>query len=212
MSGAVDQIIEATLDELQRGWAETGRQGLAAWREAQQMGQKVTGYGRPPYGYRWKRILVIEEDPYEQEIEALFSEFFAAQLSNSEIAAVLNQYGYVSRHGKPWNEDTIGLHRKRLGFQPSSKPRCEIEGCNGLATKGGLCGQHRYKLETYGDPLAKGGHAAKTHCPQGHPYDGDNLYISPQGQRVCRICNRAKVRRFYERQRAATRTSDTNLG
>ena len=32
--------------------------------------------------------------------------------------------------------------------------------------------------------------AKKTHCPQGHPYAGDNLYIYPHGGRGCRECNR----------------------
>lgn len=29
--------------------------------------------------------------------------------------------------------------------------------------------------------------AAKTHCPKGHPYAGDNLYIA-RGRRTCRAC------------------------
>jgi hypothetical protein len=44
---------------------------------------------------------------------------------------------------------------------------------------------------------------AKTHCPQGHPYSGSNLYILPKsGGRVCRICAKASQQRFYERKRA----------
>jgi len=31
----------------------------------------------------------------------------------------------------------------------------------------------------------------KTHCPQGHPYFGENLYISPARRRSCRTCTRA---------------------
>ena len=31
---------------------------------------------------------------------------------------------------------------------------------------------------------------SKTHCPQGHPYSGDNLYKTPDGRRDCRICRR----------------------
>lgn len=42
-----------------------------------------------------------------------------------------------------------------------------------------------------------GGHnKIKTHCPKGHPYSGDNLYIScvgrkgaPNGSRICRTCH-----------------------
>lgn len=32
---------------------------------------------------------------------------------------------------------------------------------------------------------------SKTHCPQGHPYSGANLYVMPNGGRMCRICHRA---------------------
>lgn len=41
----------------------------------------------------------------------------------------------------------------------------------------------------------------KTHCPQGHPYAGANLYIQPDGRRVCRECGRESSRRYLERQR-----------
>jgi hypothetical protein len=41
--------------------------------------------------------------------------------------------------------------------------------------------------------------ARRTHCPQGHPYSGQNLYIRPaDGGRCCRTCSRewaAKHRR-----------------
>jgi hypothetical protein len=29
---------------------------------------------------------------------------------------------------------------------------------------------------------------AKTHCPRGHAYEGENLYIDPRGWRQCRAC------------------------
>lgn len=34
--------------------------------------------------------------------------------------------------------------------------------------------------------------ASQTHCPQGHSYSGKNLYISPRGERICRICRNMK--------------------
>lgn len=47
----------------------------------------------------------------------------------------------------------------------------------------------------------------KTHCPQGHPYSGENLYVSPNGDRHCRECrresDRERMRRLRERQRVA---------
>ena len=41
----------------------------------------------------------------------------------------------------------------------------------------------------------------KTHCPKGHPYSGDNLYLRPPSRwqkvnRMCRTCMRANTRRW----------------
>jgi len=37
-------------------------------------------------------------------------------------------------------------------------------------------------------------HAAKTHCPAGHPYAGANLRLRPNGARRCRECSRLRQR------------------
>jgi len=42
---------------------------------------------------------------------------------------------------------------------------------------------------------------AKTHCPQGHPLSGTNLYRSPNKRRVCRTCRRASTERTRARRR-----------
>ncbi len=39
----------------------------------------------------------------------------------------------------------------------------------------------------------------KTHCPQGHPYNGENLVID-RGQRGCRACRKAAKLRCLQRQ------------
>lgn len=36
--------------------------------------------------------------------------------------------------------------------------------------------------------------AKKAHCPQGHPYDSENTYLSPQGKRNCRACGQIRCR------------------
>lgn len=38
-----------------------------------------------------------------------------------------------------------------------------------------------------------------TECPQGHPYDNENTYISPVGHRSCRACRAAAARRHRAR-------------
>ena len=42
--------------------------------------------------------------------------------------------------------------------------------------------------------------ATKTHCPQGHPYSGENLYLSPRGYRQCRECVRKSQMRYQKRK------------
>ena len=44
-------------------------------------------------------------------------------------------------------------------------------------------------------PAAK--NARKTHCPKGHPYSGENLYVAPAGDRMCRECRRQSDRDNY---------------
>jgi hypothetical protein len=49
-------------------------------------------------------------------------------------------------------------------------------------------------------------HSLKTHCPEGHPYDGYNLKME-NGKRRCRVC-RNKVQRESRRRRTAARLLD----
>jgi len=38
----------------------------------------------------------------------------------------------------------------------------------------------------------RGRHSDKTHCPRGHEYAGENLYITRDGWRQCRACWRER--------------------
>jgi hypothetical protein len=42
--------------------------------------------------------------------------------------------------------------------------------------------------------------AQRTHCPNGHPLSGDNLFVF-KGHRDCLTCRRERTRRFHARQR-----------
>ena len=43
----------------------------------------------------------------------------------------------------------------------------------------------------------------KTHCPKGHPYEGDNLYVGPNdARRYCITCHRARNVKYRERKKA----------
>lgn len=55
-------------------------------------------------------------------------------------------------------------------------------------------------------PNVAGINARKTHCLNGHPYSGTNLYVSPIGRRVCRTCNKEKLRKRYVSHQRIGRT------
>ena len=55
------------------------------------------------------------------------------------------------------------------------------------------------------DALAKGRlrphNSAKTHCPQGHPYSGQNLILRRDGKRDCRACKNTYNKKYQRRRR-----------
>ena len=61
-------------------------------------------------------------------------------------------------------------------------------------------------LENIADKISKGRqtrfNAFKTHCPSGHPYDGENTYTYPNGYRFCRKCGRASAQRTHAKRKA----------
>ena len=67
-----------------------------------------------------------------------------------------------------------------------------------------VCGRCHRRLDGRNDIMGAI-HRAKTHCPRGHPYEGDNLYVSPKGDRFCMTCQRERGRLKEQRRRAARR-------
>lgn len=51
---------------------------------------------------------------------------------------------------------------------------------------------------------------AKTHCPQGHPYSGANLYVKPNGGRDCRKCVADSLRRSRARKKTNEKGSNSS--
>jgi hypothetical protein len=48
----------------------------------------------------------------------------------------------------------------------------------------------------------RGRNSKKTHCPQGHPYTADNIYIT-RGRRHCKTCNKAYCKDRWKKQSAS---------
>lgn len=51
---------------------------------------------------------------------------------------------------------------------------------------------------------------AKTHCPKGHAYAGENLYTGSNGSRCCRECQRAHGRASYRQKQKASEQQHVN--
>ena len=47
-----------------------------------------------------------------------------------------------------------------------------------------------------------------THCPRGHEYTPETLYVSPKGKTYCRTCNREIAARRYREGKAYTGTPE----
>ena len=53
--------------------------------------------------------------------------------------------------------------------------------------------------ENMRDKIKKGRdiNSSKTHCPQGHEYSGDNLYLNPNRKnRICKTCNKQSALKY----------------
>ncbi len=96
----------------------------------------------------------------------------------------------------------------RLSTKPqwrwSASARADVERLADLL--GPWLGERRYEalehalIRLEGQPPRVSWQAAKTHCPQGHPYAGDNLIIGKRG-RHCRTCQNERGKLFLREKR-----------
>ena len=111
-----------------------------------------------------------------------------------------NGYGY----GKFWhNGKHQGAHRVAYEFIIGEIPKglhidhlCRVRHC--------VNPSHLEPVTQRENNLRGEGLAAicanKTHCKNGHPFSGDNLYIRLGGGRDCKICKGIRIRKWYKKQ------------
>ena len=95
------------------------------------------------------------------------------------------------------------------GCGADAKDRHHIDGnCNNNARSNLLflchkchAAEHPERAQAAGKAAAAA-HRAITHCPKGHSYSGDNLYVNSNGYRECKECKRERSRLNYQAQMA----------
>ena len=114
-------------------------------------------------------------------------------------ATSTNGYGQVGIGGR-----TQYIHRVRyereVGPIPAGMDLDHV--CDNGS--GGCCNPRHCRPVSRRENLLRGNtvtshHLAQTHCLRGHELSGGNLYTYANGDRACRACRAAAMRRFYTR-------------
>lgn len=108
-------------------------------------------------------------------------------------------YAYISEGNKE-----IRAHRWAYEYFKGPIPKglelhhsCRTKSCVNPQHLQPLTRLEHYRLDNPGFKFHGDTHQRfKIDCPQGHPYSGNNLYVSPDNRRHCRICVRESGRRY----------------
>ena len=103
-------------------------------------------------------------------------------------------YGQIRSGGRG-----VLLYAHRVAYELARGPIPPGLVIDHLCRNRGCVNPDHLEVVTNGENLLRGDtfaaeNARKTHCPYGHPYQGDNLYLTPKhGHRQCRICTRRRL-------------------
>lgn len=119
----------------------------------------------------------------------------------------------ASRHGNGYGHfkvGRVGTLTHRLAYTSLIGPIPDDLELDHLCRNRACCNPEHLEPVTHAENMRRGigpeasreRQRAKTRCPQGHPYSGQNLYTFPDGRRGCRTCGRAARRTRYQREKA----------
>jgi hypothetical protein len=99
-----------------------------------------------------------------------------------------NGYGYfdVGRKSVRAHRFAYELERGPIPDGLELDHLCEVKNCVNPA---------HLEAVAHAENVARIKRLRKTHCPHGHPYEGSNLYIRPDGHQACRRCRNEASKR-----------------
>lgn len=120
------------------------------------------------------------------------------------IGATTNGYGVTSLNGVLYRAHRVFFEAThgpvKMGLQIDHL--CRVRSC---------VNPDHLEAVTQQENIARGDGGAhwrnKTHCPSGHPYSGDNLYLNSKGYRWCKTCRREQQISYVERKRLELKSS-----
>lgn len=108
-----------------------------------------------------------------------------------------SDYGHLGVKGKMWKAH-------RYAYTMIVGPIPEGMSLDHLCRNRRCCNPAHLDPVTHKENCSRGNNginmAMKTHCPQGHAYEGDNVYYRPGGGRSCKTCTRERGR-VYDKKR-----------
>lgn len=130
-------------------------------------------------------------------------------LGNSPIKGGANKAKMECKRGHPLSGDNVyiakgGRHCRKCKYARRKQWRTD----NLDKWREQDARQHRNARQAKAGGRAIIANRAKTHCPKGHSYEGENLYILPSGARKCRTCLREANLRAYRKRKGMIESSD----
>ena len=133
---------------------------------------------------------------------------FWSKLGAPDVNGCRLWLGNVSRNGYGQVGGGVMAHRRSYEYAKGPIPDgleldhlCRVR----------LCAEPSHlEAVTHGENVRRGNHAGRrvTHCPQGHPYDAANTYVTKTGGRHCRACTSANSAEAHRQAGDARRAWD----
>ena len=165
-------------------------------------GGRILGLDSAPEE-EWRPVVGYEDRYLVSSLGRVLSLPNAKNKTSRYISLHPTRFGYPSVN--LWRDNKMKrrqVHTLVMEAFVGPRPKgCEVRHLDGDPTRSELSNlAWGTKSENNFDRVRHGTHphAAKTHCPAGHLYDGPNTYWHPSGQRVCRTCRRRHQRAWIK--------------